>query len=83
MHGPESPESLAAALRDATAGLRADPLLAARAIAAARTRVEVERPALVVLAFAATLSLWLAVEGDAALPYEELDDGIDAAESSL
>ena len=83
MSGPETPEALARLLREETASWRADALLGARAIDAARGRAELERPALVVLAFAASLSLWLGLQADAPPAFESLDDAIDAAEASL
>ena len=83
MSGPETPEALARLLRDETAALQADAFLASRAIAVARERSELERPALVVLAFAASLSLWLSLQSEAPASFDNLDDALDAAEASL
>jgi hypothetical protein len=83
MNGPDSPEALARLLREETAGLRVDPFASTRAIEAARRRVAIERPALLVVAFAASLSLWFSLQGEGAAAFDGLEDSLDAAEASL
>jgi hypothetical protein len=82
MSGPDTPESLAWRLREETSALRADPFLGSRVLERARVRAELERPALVVVAFAASLALWLSLQADAPAMSESLD-ALEAAEASL
>jgi membrane-bound lytic murein transglycosylase B len=79
---PDSPEAIARVHREATEALRADPLVASRAIALARARSEIEVPALLVVAFAGSLALWLSLQGDASAA-DSLDEAYEAAEASL
>lgn len=56
---PDSPEELARLLAERTARMQIDPRLAADVLARVRRHAEVERPAFVVLALAASLLVWL------------------------
>lgn len=75
---PESPEDLARQLAEQTAHLRVSPALAARVVARARAEEAFERPAFVVLAFAASLVVWLSFGFDRAVPAAsgEADDDV-------
>jgi hypothetical protein len=74
--GADTPEQLADRLRAATASARADALLGARVIAAARARAALERPAAFVIAFSASVVVWLAVYGAGASSADASDDGV-------
>lgn len=73
---PESPEDLACALRAETEHVRLDPQLTARIVARVARHEALERPAFLVLAFAASAVLWLSfgVSSGAANGTSELED---------
>jgi hypothetical protein len=85
---PKTPEELAAQLREATSGFVADHAMAGRVLARARASRELEGPAFVVLALAASLVLWLSVSVDASVGRgvdADLENGLslDVSEASL
>ena len=85
---PKTPEELATQLREATSGFVVDAALAGRVLAQARATRDLEAPAFVVLALAASLVLWFSVSGDANAgrgvdPDIESGLSLDVAEASL